>query len=175
MNSDLQRYLKVFFICSVFILFSSSLLLAKKSRDYPRYQECLSNQRVIMGAIEMYNLDNSTLLENLDEDKIKMLVDKGYLKISPRGPETSCKYLFTNKYSENGDVYCEYHGGVDSEKLKPCPKFEEYLKSYSKSKISGRFEFWLEVILVLMVWVGIIYTGIEVIKIIYGIFVKPDK
>ena len=129
---------KTIFICFILVFTINNIAFCtKKSRDIPRYRSCLSNIRVIQGAVEMYNMDHQTPMEDIYEDSIKTLVKEKYLKSPLQGPETSCKYTVNKKlFSENGVVYCEYHGGVDKEKIKPSAKFIEILENHEKWEIN---------------------------------------
>ena len=81
------------------------------SRVSNRQKACFSNIRVIQGAVEMYNMDVSTMMDTLD---MNQLISDKYLKpITP--PETSCSY-HGEKLIDNGEVYCDYHGSLS------CPK-----------------------------------------------------
>lgn len=74
-----------------------------------RYKACYSNQRVLQGAVDMYNMDSSEMMSNLDVD---ILVKSNYLINIPNGPESQCKYV-GNKLDSDGIVYCTYHGDVE--------------------------------------------------------------
>ena len=60
-----------------FLLLGPSPYYVKCGRRSYRDKACYSNIRVITGAVEMYNMDHETFMENLDED---LLVKDGYLK-----------------------------------------------------------------------------------------------
>lgn len=52
-----------------------------ETRQTPRQSSCYGNNRVIVGAVEMYNMDHSTMMEKLDLD---VLVKEKYLSLRPR-------------------------------------------------------------------------------------------
>ncbi len=87
------------------------------SRSHARQKSCYSNIRVLQGAIEMYNMDNDTMMSTyIDFDKLQ---DGRYIKkaddyFSPNTPETSCKYNMYGDITDDGQVYCVYHGTVDN-------------------------------------------------------------
>ncbi|PKL49516.1 MAG: hypothetical protein CVV42_05910 [Candidatus Riflebacteria bacterium HGW-Riflebacteria-2] len=76
---------------------------------------CAANQRVLMGALEMYFMDNEFApLSSDSETVIKMLVDQKYLKTGPVC-ENKGKYIFTLAEGEEYyDVSCSC--GADPEK-----------------------------------------------------------
>lgn len=84
---------------------------AMRSRESPR--SCYANQKTIVGAIEMYNLDKNTKRTTLDGAFFQALKSGGYLQSIPQdpgqGPGTSSNYLTTD--TKNG-IKCTVHGGI---------------------------------------------------------------
>ena len=100
-------------------------------RSNPRGKACHSNLRVIQGAIEMYNMDSSQMIEYFDENTIKELIKGKYLKQEPYKYDTSCEYKTIGNFADEGILFCKYHG--DSEELIYCDyfkdnKYHQYLK-----------------------------------------------
>ena len=147
--------------CIILFLSCNTIYAYTASRSYARYKSCLSIQRVLQGAIEMYNMDSSSYFEKLDEDGMKKLEDGKYIKKIPVGPELSCKYLYTKEYSENGDVYCEYHGGIDKDKLRPSPQFAEILEAHYRSEKRLKIELLVGIPIVLIFWGFVFWHGIK--------------
>ena len=85
----------------------------KKAREVARAKACSANQRVLMGAVEMYNMDHPTMMKELD---IKILLKpyKGftYLKEAPIKPESDCIYISEGDLSGMGIIKCKRHGTV---------------------------------------------------------------
>ena len=84
----------------------------KGGRRSSRMKSCFSNQRVIQGAIEMYNMDVKTedMMHYLDQEQ---LVRGNYLKKKLENePERSCLYLSRGDLVEDGFIYCDYHGDI---------------------------------------------------------------
>lgn len=81
----------------------------KAARGSAREKACFSNQRVLMGAVEMYNMDHDTMMTTLD---IPVLVKEKYLKSAPVGPEPECEYFSIGDLSGDGVVACKRHGGI---------------------------------------------------------------
>lgn len=84
----------------------------RKAREQSRHKACYANQRVLMGAVEMFNMDNKTQMSTLN---IPQLVQGSYLKGGISKPEISCSYVNTGDLAQNGRVYCTLHGPVEGD------------------------------------------------------------
>lgn len=80
-------------------------------------KSCYSNIRVLQGAVEMYNMDNDTMMSttlNLEllkkGDYIKKIEDFKGEKL----PEPYCSYSISGDIRTEGEVLCKYHGTVDN-------------------------------------------------------------
>lgn len=88
--------------------------------SHPHYTElkaCFSNQRVLIGAIEMYNLDHVNMLDTAFpgrefDDIIKLLNDGHYLKGDLTSKDNICSYGFID-LKGNGNTFCVTHGAID--------------------------------------------------------------
>ena len=114
-------------LISFFIFFSAPVFARMNARP----KACAMNIRVLLSAIEMYNMDFSEPLKKIDNDTIKYLVTKGYLKSELSKPEPSlCEYHSLGDLSNGGLIYCRYHGDlehlIESEYCKTIG--EDYLK-----------------------------------------------
>ncbi|MBI3037733.1 zinc ribbon domain-containing protein [bacterium] len=82
-------------------------------KEHARKKHCYANMRVLLGAVEMYNMDSSILMTDLDE---KILVEKGYLKSDPNCPESGNRYV-GSRLEKDGKIICvggtKAHGTVD--------------------------------------------------------------
>lgn len=87
----------------------------RKARHQARDKACFANQRVLSGAVEMYNMDNDTMMTNLDINK---LVKDRYLKTAPVKPESGCFYLLEGDINDRY-ISCRYHGSVDADTPRP--------------------------------------------------------
>lgn len=83
----------------------------KKAREQAREKSCYANMRVILGAVEMYNMDNSTMFSTLAND-FTALITGGYLKQSPVCPSTGGQYS-GSALDSTGKVVCNVHQAVD--------------------------------------------------------------
>lgn len=127
-----------------------------------RGKACFANQRVIAGAVEMYNLDNGptyTSLNHLDvADSSGVMVSKMYLKSPIFIPEPSCEYRSYGDMTRNGIVYCAHHGTIpDYQKalLKASGRVSSYSVAQEREQtaIMGFVLFVLAtIVVILMLW-----------------------
>ena len=101
-------------------------------RGNARKKACFSNMRVLQGAIEMYNMDVVTMMRELDDNNQKILIEGKYIKSKDPlvCPETSGKgkYYSIGDITENGFIYCSYHGNLEEIKITPDMTYQEYVK-----------------------------------------------
>lgn len=78
---------------------------SRHSRWIPRQKACYSNIRVLQGAVEMYNMDSSELMKDLDIKKLE-----GYIKnpdgIKCPGYGDVASYTSLGDLSKDGEVSC---------------------------------------------------------------------
>lgn len=87
----------------------------RKAREQAREKACYANIRVILGAIEMYNMDHSAMKTSIVDGDVTgtgILVTGQYLKTPVTKPETGCSYAGTN-VDTTGKISCTVHGTVD--------------------------------------------------------------
>lgn len=97
-------------IAIIGILAAMAIPNFKKARESARQKACYSNIRVILGAIEMYNMDNSAMMSDV---QISLLTAGKYLKSEPTKPETACNYVANGDVTDTGFVECTWHGDVE--------------------------------------------------------------
>ncbi len=89
----------------------------RKAREQAREKACYANMRVILGAVEMYNMDHSDMITTDmgdPTDASSVLVSGGYLKGPIAKPETKCSYKIDGDISGVGKIVCsEVHGSVE--------------------------------------------------------------
>ena len=105
------------------ILFTAFAIMALASgcgRPSPEKlkRACFANQRVLLGAVEMYNMDHedSPIKEFKQSMAMKggILVKERYLRNPIELPHEKCHYKATTKdISENGIIVCDYHGSYE--------------------------------------------------------------
>ena len=108
-----KSYISIFFKAIVIYVVTFCivyLVTPNFNRRRPPIRErlCKSNIKVILGAVEMYNIDSSSKMDVLNIDN---LLKGRYLKEVPVPPEDSCNYLSSGELSEDGRIYCQYHKG----------------------------------------------------------------
>ncbi|RCK78150.1 MAG: hypothetical protein OZSIB_1799 [Candidatus Ozemobacter sibiricus] len=88
--------------------------------DRARAKACSANMRVLMGAIEMYNMDYSDHPIRVLEEKMYqrggLLLEKKLLNAPLRMPTEKCRYRSTGDLSSQKDpgiIFCNFHGSVD--------------------------------------------------------------
>jgi len=87
----------------------------QRARMQAQKSACFANQRVLLGAIEMYNMDNATMKTSLfpeDYGPGGVLVMKGYLSAGLFLPTPGCSYSSVGDLSKGGSIKCAIHGGV---------------------------------------------------------------
>jgi len=97
-------------IAIIGILAAMAIPNFKKAREQAREKACYSNMRVLLGAIEMYNMDHSVMMDKPEQEKLTGAA--GYLKAEVVCPETNGKYEGDN-LSKDGVLSCSNHGTVD--------------------------------------------------------------
>lgn len=91
----------------------------RKAREQARHKACFANQRVLLGAIEMYNMDNTSMM---DRDPVTLSIDvekltsMQYLRGGLSKPEVTCDYRGgPESLLGSGKIFCVCHGYADGE------------------------------------------------------------
>jgi len=79
-----------------------------------RGKACHANQRVLAGAIEMYNADNAKTIKAISHADVTsatgtLIVDR-YLKSPITPPDPACEYRSYGDLNGPGIIYCTHHG-----------------------------------------------------------------
>ena len=103
-------------IAIIGILAAMAIPNFKKARASARQKACYSNIRVLQGAVEMYNMDNSAMLTKMDDSTQNVLIKQKYIKapaplVCPETSQNNPKYGGSD-LTENGEITCSYHGGL---------------------------------------------------------------
>ena len=98
--------------CTAAIMIRNVQASRQRGRRGPR--ACYANQKTVVGAIEMYNLDKNTKRTVLDESFFTALRSGGYLQSLPQdpgeGPDSWSHYQTTG--TGNG-IRCVQHGSIE--------------------------------------------------------------
>ena len=84
-----------------------------KKNPYYNQKICFSNQRCLMGAIEMYNMDSNTMISTFNPNIYDTLLRGKYLQ---EELETECEFFVEGDLTEDGYIYCSNHGAYGGQK-----------------------------------------------------------
>ncbi len=80
-------------------------------RRHYRAKACFANQRVLLGALEMYNMDTNEMIHHMDEGVIQALIEGKYLKSQVTCPgDPPGHYISDGDLAEKGVIKCTVHG-----------------------------------------------------------------
>ena len=99
------------------------------------YYFCRSNIHYLQGAVEMYNMDNTPMMTELD---LKRLLEEKYIKIIPTVNYSDCKYTSKGDLTDNGEICCELHGSMSEITQKYETEKREFDKKITIYNISIR-------------------------------------
>jgi hypothetical protein len=94
-------------------------------------KRCYSNLRVIQGAVEMYNMDVSTMMTTLNQEVLR---EGKYIKSDKDlvCPMTEIGGTYSGEdLTDNGEIICSYHGGL----MAVGPYDLDYMEGADKTKI----------------------------------------
>lgn len=85
----------------------------RRARAQAREKACYANMRVILGAVEMYNMDHTSMMDSVDAGQLSTLASLKYLRRVPEYPTTKCSYKGTSM-EDGGLIHCDFHGTVEN-------------------------------------------------------------
>ncbi|PKL45674.1 MAG: hypothetical protein CVV41_01350 [Candidatus Riflebacteria bacterium HGW-Riflebacteria-1] len=85
----------------------------RKAREQARDKACMANIRVLTGAVEMYNMDKTPMMTNLN---MELLIKNHFLKSPIIGAEKDCRYVASGNLNEDGQIYCQLHGNLEGQR-----------------------------------------------------------
>ena len=83
----------------------------RKAREQAREKACYANMRVLLGAVEMYNMDHNVMMSAPEET---VLLAGQYLKDAITPPESGCVLGNDGDLTGQGKITCAVHGPVES-------------------------------------------------------------
>lgn len=105
-------------ICIIGVLAAISTPKFSAARPRANTRACYANQKTVVGAIEMYNLDKNTKRTTLDATFFLALKSGGYLQSIPQdpgaGPGSSVNYGLT---ATGNGIRCTVHGQIQGGSL----------------------------------------------------------
>lgn len=99
---------------------------------------CQSTQRVIAGAVEMYNMDHDEPLLKLEDEMIREpgeLIPK-YIS-EPFASDNGCSYSSNGDLLKDGFVFCSVHG-AEAKTNREAQVFEDFKKAAQKLMAAGK-------------------------------------
>ncbi len=84
----------------------------RQARAKSNTRACYTNQKTILGALEMYNLDYGQSLVIAGKATLDDLATKKYLQSSPKDP--GCGDKDNYRSDDKGVVWCLFHGTIDA-------------------------------------------------------------
>lgn len=111
--SAIFKVVGFFIILGIFMAVAGNMSSSRRYRGHAREKACYANMRVLLGAIEMYNMDNAVMLKSVQDDTEQRLVSANYLKTKLSKPESGCNYSSTGDITAFGKIRCDVHGTVE--------------------------------------------------------------
>jgi hypothetical protein len=107
----------LFSLCCFFII--DRYLNRNSVWEKSRKKACYVNMRLLLGAVEMYNLDHATCIKSLIPDhyadKNSILISQKYLRNYLVRPTENCAYYSRGDLSTvDSAIFCREHGAVES-------------------------------------------------------------
>jgi competence protein ComGC len=97
----------------VVILASIAVPNFKAARERSNTRACYANQKTIVGAVEMFNLDKNMKRTTLDKRFFEDLREGGYLQSIPNDPGTGVNTEDHYHATDSGNgIACKVHGGI---------------------------------------------------------------
>ena len=122
---------------------------------YNPQKTCFSNMRTLLGAIEMYNMDNEEMLHELNDDVIDRLIKGKYIKedrvCCPKKNEPG-HYHNQGDLCDDGVIYCDYHGSVEgygSGKGQVVPPSREYVMEERRREFQQTMNAFIPIIVII--------------------------
>ena len=84
----------------------------QKARVKAQKKACFAQQRVILGGIEMYNMDNANGIRTLNHEAIENLIKGKYVMPSSTQCPSGGNYFSEGDMTKDGIVKCTVHGEV---------------------------------------------------------------
>lgn len=83
----------------------------RQAREKSNMRACYANQKTILGALEMYNLDTGKQEIIGGAKQLEDLQKAKYLQSVPKDP--GCVNKDNYRSNVEGDVWCEFHGAIE--------------------------------------------------------------
>ncbi len=106
-----KNYLNIVILFSILMIYCFINLFSYHRHNVVLVgKTCFNNIRVLNGAAEMFNMDNSNTMTELD---INELINKKYIKKNYLTMEDKyCNYQSKGDLTKDGEIYCVLHGSL---------------------------------------------------------------
>ncbi len=156
-------YKIVFSLLIIFCIVSP--VLARREVSYQK--RCFSNMRLLLGALEMYNMDNNEMLHEMNDDVIELLRKGKYItedRIFCPYKKDPGHYHNQGDLCEDGVIYCDYHGSIESYsdgRGQIVPASREYQMEQSRKEFQEKMNTFLPIIIVIafFVVISMLFSG----------------
>jgi competence protein ComGC len=105
----------IIFIISLILVAMSDIGRTHNYRRISPQKVCFGNQRVLIGGIDMYNMDHSEMINTYNQSIRDLLIKEKYLPASFM-KDVECEFLAEGDLTGYGFLYCVYHGEPDERK-----------------------------------------------------------
>ena len=121
----MDRNTRIVLLLIIGVIAITGMAIYKKNREAKEKEiaialACASNQRVMLGAVEMYNMDHSDMMQELNINELlkpyKSKYSKQsfpYLKSDPSNNKFGCEYTSQGDLTRDGNIICKKHGTVE--------------------------------------------------------------
>ena len=158
-------FLEITILFGIIILSTLLIIIPSKPKRVDiREKACFSNQRLLLSSIEMYNIDHSSMLNNINDKAIGFMIKDGYLKgkvedfVCPETINKDRNYTNLGDLFAGGIIYCKYHGTQEGIKITPKMTLSDYKKEKTKKEHDELVRKYI--IIGVTVFIIIIYIGI---------------
>lgn len=105
----------IIFIISLILIAMSDIGRTHNYRRTSPQKACFSNQRVLLGGIDMYNMDHSEMINTYNQSIRDLLVKEKYLPASFMN-DVECEFVVEGDLTGTGFLYCVNHGESNGKK-----------------------------------------------------------
>ena len=85
----------------------------RTARQKSNQRACYANQKTILGALEMFNLDTGEQMTIVSGSNLDKLVAQKYLQSLPKDPGCASKAEKNYNSDADGQIWCSYHGTIE--------------------------------------------------------------
>ncbi len=102
----------IIFVISIILSLMVDTPRGHHGRRNNNQKMCFTNQKILMGAIELYNMDHKEKIKDCNTEIYDLLIKNKYLKENSLN-SSECDFICEGDLSDNGFIYCPNHGSLD--------------------------------------------------------------